>query len=122
MNQDLTNILTKIQDYIALKVSATADPTKILAEDLNEILTALVDYLDNAGTGGGSGTYNLDSPTTIAVGSMPSGTDLSGMTWQEIIQYMTTGTVPPAAPQPVSSATATPQSSTEILLTWTNPA
>lgn len=52
--------------------------------------------LDNllAGTGEGGGTYDLESPTTTTVGLMPSGSNITGLTWQEIIQWITTGIGP----------------------------
>lgn len=46
------------------------------------------------GTGGSGGTYNLESPTTTTVGLMPSGSNITGLTWQEIIQWMVTGIGP----------------------------
>jgi hypothetical protein len=50
---------------------------------------------DQDGTGGG--VYDLASPTNITVGGIPSGTDLTGMTWQEIIQMLTITYLAPLA-------------------------
>lgn len=57
-------------------------------------------------------TYNLESPTTTAVGLMPSGTDTTGWTWQEIWQCISTGEMPTA------TVTATPLSDKQIGLNW----
>lgn len=56
--------------------------------------------------------YTLESPTTTAVGLMPSGTDTSGWTWQEIWQCISTGEMPTA------TVTATPLSDKQIGLNW----
>jgi hypothetical protein len=50
-------------------------------------------------TGGGGGTlggglYNLLSPTTITVGNLPSGTNITGWTLAEILQAILTGEFP----------------------------
>lgn len=37
---------------------------------------------------GASGVYDLSSPTTTTVGDLVAGTDISGLTWQEIIEAM----------------------------------
>jgi len=39
-------------------------------------------------TGGAGGTYNGASPTTTTVGSLPSGTNILGMSFQDIFQNM----------------------------------
>lgn len=46
-------------------------------------------YNEQDGEGQGGGFYDLAFPTNITVGGIPSGTDLTGMTWQEIIQMLT---------------------------------
>lgn len=48
------------------------------------------------GSGGGSGGfYNLVSPTTEEMFGMPVDSDITGLTWQQIIQWMATGIAPP---------------------------
>ncbi|MGC3945352.1 MAG: hypothetical protein QM762_12700 [Chryseolinea sp.] len=48
------------------------------------------------GEGGGAGVYDLASPSTVAVGGMPAGTNMSGRTWQSLIEEMAVDYLPPA--------------------------
>lgn len=48
------------------------------------------------GSGGGDGTYGGPSPANTAWGGIPAGTDLTGMTFSEIIEMATVVYQPPA--------------------------
>jgi hypothetical protein len=45
---------------------------------------------------GGGGVYDLSSPTTLTVGGMPAGTNISGRTWQSIIEELVVDYLLPA--------------------------
>ena len=44
--------------------------------------------------GGGGGFYDLASPTTEEMFGMPVDSEITGLTWQQIIQWMATGIAP----------------------------
>lgn len=50
----------------------------------------------STGGGGGGGVYNLSFPTNTQFGNIAPGTDLSGLTWQQIIQMATVAYINPS--------------------------
>lgn len=47
-------------------------------------------------SGGANQTYDLTSPTNVTVGALSAGTNITGLTWQQIVQAMTNTYLAPA--------------------------
>jgi len=73
------------------------DPTSFLSIDqFLDALAAIVNIPIGGGGGGGGGVYNRQSPSTIGVGGLPSGSSLTGLTWQELLEHILCPYIAPA--------------------------
>ena len=59
---------------------------EITADRMNDVLKAMLDYIDEVGGGSGGGTYQGNSPSTIAVGGTSAGYVLFGKTFEQIAE------------------------------------
>ncbi len=73
---------------LIIKSYEVITPASTDADDLMSGM-ALIIYQANGGGGGGSGVYAGAYPSNVAWGGIPSGTDLRGLTYDQIIQMAT---------------------------------
>ena len=68
----------------------------LMLKDINGITQPVQDYIQGGGGGGGTSIYAGDSPTTVIVQNIPSGTDITGFTYDALFQNIYAPYVAPA--------------------------
>jgi hypothetical protein len=57
-------------------------------ENIDNGWVVIISYFEGISLSESVGTYDLTSPTTTDVGGLPAGTDITGMTWQQILEMI----------------------------------